>query len=298
MIRRTNDYIKITNLRVFAHHGVLPEEKKNGQEFFLNAKVYVDMRKAGISDNLEDAVNYDKLCDFLNEIFKDKTFDLIEAAAEYTVQEIITFFPNIQAMELEVRKPHAPVTHKPEDISVTIYREWHKVYFSVGSNFDNALGYLNEGLINFREIEGIRKFKRSELIITKPYGPVKQKDFYNACFEVETYMHPEELIAHIRAIEDYFERDRSIKWGPRPFDLDIIFYDDWVYSSDMLTIPHVEMQNRMFVLGPLSELCPGFRHPVFGKTVAQLKEELIEKGCQDEIVKTVNWEKHRKERLY
>ena len=82
---RTNDYIKITNMRVYAYHGVLPEEKENGQEFFLNAKVYVDMRKAGLTDDLEDTLNYDRLCVFLQEIFKEKTFDLIEAAAEYPV---------------------------------------------------------------------------------------------------------------------------------------------------------------------------------------------------------------------
>lgn len=292
MINRTNDFIKVTNMKVFARHGVLPEEKENGQEFFLNAKVYVDMRKAGLSDNLDDALNYDKLCVFLQEVFKEKRFDLIEAAAEYTVQEIMVHFRNIQAMELEVRKPHAPVKYPPEDISVTIYREWHKVYLSIGSNYKNALGYLNEGMHYIKEPYAIRRFKRSELIKTKPYGPVPQDDFINACIAIETYMEPEELITYIRELEDYFERDRSIKWGPRPFDLDILFFDDWVYNSDMLTIPHVEIQNRMFVLGPLSELCPGFRHPVLGKTVIQMKEELEQKGYQDEIVETIEWKRH------
>lgn len=293
MINRTNDYIKIKNMKVFAHHGVLPEETENGQDFFLNAKVYVDMRKAGLTDQLEDALNYDELCIFLQEVFKEKTFKLIEAAAEYTVQEIMVHFSNIQAMELEVRKPHAPVMYPPEDISVTIYREWHKVYLSFGSNFDNALGYINEGMHFVKEPYAIRKFRRSELIKTKPYGPVPQNDFINGCIEIETYMEPEELITYIREVEDYFERDRSIKWGPRPFDLDILFFDDWVYNSDMLTIPHVELQNRMFVLKPLSELCPGFRHPVLGKTVAQMKQELEQKEYQDEILETLQWDRHR-----
>ena len=283
-------------MKVFAHHGVLPEETKNGQDFFLNAKVYVDMRKAGLSDNLEDALDYNELCIFLQEVFKEKTFQLIEAAAEYTVQEIMVHFRNIQAMQLEVRKPHAPVMYPPEDISVTIYREWHKVYLSFGSNFENALGYINEGMHYVKEPYAVRKFRRSELIKTKPYGPVPQDDFINGCIEIETYMDPEELITYIREIEDYFERDRSIRWGPRPFDLDIIFFDDWVYNSDMLTIPHVEMQNRMFVLGPLSELCPGFRHPILGKTVMQMKQELEEKGGMDEIIEHLEWERHRTDR--
>ena len=91
--------------------------------------------------------------------------------------------------------------------------------------------------------------------------------------------------------EDYLERDRSIKWGPRTIDLDIIFFDDYVYSSDKLTIPHVDMQNRMFVLEPLSQLCPGYRHPVLGKTVSQLREELIEKGGMDDIIEHREWPK-------
>lgn len=295
MIRRTNDYIKITNMSVYAYHGVLEEEKINGQEFFLNAKVYVDMRKAGLSDDLEDALNYDRLCVFLQEVFKEKKFDLIEAAAEYTVQEIMVHFRKIQAMELEVRKPHAPVKYPPEDISVTIYREWHKVYFSVGSNFKNALGYLNEGMHYIKEPYAVKGFRRSGLIKTKPYGPVEQDDFINACIEIETYMEPDELMTYIREIEDYFERDRSIKWGPRPFDLDILFFDDWVYNSDLVTIPHVEIQNRMFVLEPLSELCPGFRHPVLGKTVLQLKNELEEKVGREDIIEKVEWERHIRE---
>ena len=282
----TKDFIKVTNMPVFAYHGVLAEEKANGQEFFLNAKVYVDMRKAGLTDQLENTINYDQICIYLKEVFAERVFDTIEAAAEYTMQEIMVSFPTIQAMELEVRKPHAPLTYMPEDISVTLYREWHKVYLSFGSNQDNPIGHINEAIEMLKEPYAIRDVVRSELFVTKPYGPVEQADFINGCLEMETYMHPEELVEFIHKIEDDFERDRSIKWGPRPIDLDIIFYDDWNYNSATLTIPHADMENRMFVLEPLSQLCPGRRHPVWGKTVANLKAELMAKG-NDEIIKKV-----------
>lgn len=283
----TNDFIKITNMPVFAHHGVLAEEKENGQKFFLNAKVYVDMRKAGLTDKLEETVNYDQICTYLNEVFTEKTFNTIEAAAEHTIQEIMISFHSIQAMELEVRKPHAPLTYVPEDISVTLYREWHKVYLSFGSNEGNPIGHINEAIEMLKAPYAVRDIVKSELFITKPYGPVEQNDFVNGCLEMETYMHPEELVAYIHKIEDSFERDRSIKWGPRPIDLDIVFYDDWTYNSSTLTIPHADMENRMFVLEPLSQLCPGRRHPVWGKTVAQMKAELLAKG-NDEIIKKVD----------
>lgn len=287
-MRRTNDFIKVTNLKVFAYHGVLEEEKKKGQDFYLNAKVYVDMRKAGLTDRLEDTINYDSVCIFLAEVFAEKQFDTIEAAAEYTLQEVIVNFPTIEAMELEIRKPHAPLTYVPEDISVTIYREWHTVYLSFGSNVGEPIGTINEAIIMLKDPYAIRNIKRSDLFVTKPYGPVEQNDFVNGCLEMETYMDPEELVTYIHEIEDYFERDRSIHWGPRPIDLDIVFFDDYVYNSKTLTIPHADMENRMFVLEPLSQLCPGRRHPVWGKTVDQMKKELIEKGGEADILEKLS----------
>ena len=283
-MRRTNDFIKVTNMKVFAYHGVLAEEKKNGQDFYLNAKVYVDMRKAGLTDKLEDTINYDQVCIFLAEVFAENQYDTVEAAAEYTVQEIMVNFPTIEAMELEVRKPHAPLTYVPEDISVTIYREWHTVYLSFGSNVGNPTGHINEAIIMLKEPYAIRNVKVSGLIETKPYGPVEQPNFVNGCLEMETYMDPEELVTYIHEIEDYFERDRSIHWGPRPIDLDIVFFDEYIYNSKTLSIPHADMENRMFVLEPLSQLCPGRRHPVWGKTVAQLKKELQERGGDADVL--------------
>ncbi len=287
-MRRTNDFIKVTNMKVFAYHGVLEEEKKNGQDFYLNAKVYVDMRKAGLTDKLEDTINYDTVCIFLAEVFAENQYDTIEAAAEYTVQEIMVNFPTIEAMELEVRKPHAPLTYVPEDISVTIYREWHTVYLSFGSNVGNPTGHIHEAISLLKEPYAVRNVKRSELYVTKPYGPVEQNDFVNGCLEMETYMDPEELVTYIHEIEDYFERDRSIHWGPRPIDLDIVFFDEYIYNSKTLTIPHADMENRMFVLEPLSQLCPGRRHPVWGKTVAQMKKELEERGGATEILRKLD----------
>ena len=285
-MRTTNDFIKVVNMPVFAYHGVLAEEKATGQEFFLNAKVYVDMRTAGLSDHLEDTINYDKICIYLKEVFAEKCFDTIEAAGEYTTEKILADFPSIQAMELEVRKPHAPLTYMPEDISITIYREWHQVYLSFGSNENHPLENIKQAIIMLQEPQAIRNIRQSELFVTKPYGPVEQPDFVNGCLELETYMHPEELVTYIHKIEDAFERDRSIRWGPRPIDLDIVFYDDWNYNSKTLTIPHADMENRMFVLEPLSQLCPYRRHPIWGKTVENLKRELLAKG-NDEILERI-----------
>ena len=87
----------------------------------------------------------------------------------------------------------------------------------------------------------------------------------------------QELLEKLHEIEQHANRERIIHWGPRTLDLDIIFYDKLVYEDENLIIPHIDMQNRDFVLKPLAELCPNYRHPVFGKTVSQLLGELKER---------------------
>ena len=273
-MRRTKDFIKITNLEIYAYHGVLAEEKQKGQVFFVNLKLYLDLRKPGVSDDLKDAVNYDEVCTLVVDVFTKEVYDLIEKAAEKTVEALLRQFPAIEAVELELRKPDAPITCAPEDVSVNIYREWHEVYLSFGSNIGDSYANIDKAIEILGNHPAVRGIRRSDLIVTKPYGPVEQDDFVNGCLEMETCMDPEELVDFIHEIEDSFDRDRSIHWGPRPIDLDIIFFDDMVYNSKTLTIPHVDMENRMFVLEPLSQLCPYKRHPVWGKSVAQLKKEL------------------------
>ena len=273
-MRRTQDFIKITNLEIYAYHGVLAEEKQKGQVFFVNLKLYMPLRKPGLSDDLREAVNYDEVCTLVVDVFTAEVYDLIEKAAEKTVEALLAQFPALEAVELELRKPDAPITCAPEDVSVNIYREWHEVYLSFGSNVGDTYANIDKAIEILQSRPEIRNVKRSGLIVTKPYGPVEQPDFVNGCLEMETYMDPEELVNFIHEIEDSFHRDRSIHWGPRPIDLDIVFFDDYVYNSKTLTIPHADMENRMFVLEPLSQLCPFKRHPVWGKTVKQLKEEL------------------------
>ena len=275
MIRRTRDFIKITNLEIYAYHGVLEEEKKNGQVFLVNLKLYMPLRKPGLSDALADAVNYDEVCTLVVDVFTKEIYDLIEKAAEVTVEALLKQFPALEAVELELCKPDAPITCAPENVSVNIYREWHKVYLSIGSNHEDALWYLEEACRRIQESSYIKGFQKSGILQTKPYGPIEQPDFQNGCVAFETYMEPEELLAFLNQIEAELKRERVLRWGPRTIDLDILFYDDLVYNSETLTIPHIDMQNRMFVLEPLFELCPYFRHPLLGKSVEQMRAELL-----------------------
>ena len=103
--------------------------------------------------------------------------------------------------------------------------------------------------------------------------------------EIDTLLEPEELLDAIHDMEDAAGRTRVRRWGPRTLDIDIIFYDKLIYESENMAIPHVDMQNRDFVLEPLSTLAPYYRHPVLGKTVMQMFQELPpEKRTKTELM--------------
>lgn len=264
------DYIKITNLKIYAYHGVFEEEKRVGQDFYINAKLYLDLHASGKSDDLTQSLHYGEACHFMTKIFTEQSFDLIERACEHLCQSLLLEFPLLRAVELELQKPHAPIGLPFENVSVTMYRQWHRVYLSIGSNMGNREQLIQEGIGKLENHPLIRAVKVSKLITTKPYGPVEQEDFLNGCLELDTLLDPEELLEFLHVIEAEADRKRTIVWGPRTLDLDIVFFDKLIYESKDLIIPHVDMQNRFFVLKPLSELCPNYRHPVLGLTVKQM----------------------------
>ena len=109
---------------------------------------------------------------------------------------------------------------------------------------------------------------------TEPYGYVEQERFINTVFTFETLYHPQELLDFLHGLEQEGNRVREIHWGPRTIDLDILFYGDAVIQEEHLIVPHREIPLREFVLEPLQEIAPFVRHPVNGKTVLQMYEEL------------------------
>ena len=111
--------------------------------------------------------------------------------------------------------------------------------------------------------------------MTKPYGGVEQDDFVNGAIALKTLLSPQELLEKLHEIEQHANRERIIHWGPRTLDLDIIFYDKLVYEDENLIIPHIDMQNRDFVLAPMNQIAPYLRHPVLNQTISQLLNTLL-----------------------
>ena len=121
-----------------------------------------------------------------------------------------------------------------------------------------------------------RVTRRSSLYRTAPVGYLDQPEFVNAVVLLETTLTPQPLLEALLAIERSFGRDRTQgpAKGPRTLDLDLLMIDDLVLDNLKLTLPHPAMHQRGFVLAPLAEVAPTWRHPVRDQTVAELLVEL------------------------
>ena len=109
---------------------------------------------------------------------------------------------------------------------------------------------------------------------TEPWGIKDQPKFINMAIETETDKKPEELLRVLKEIEKEIGRTETTKWGSRVIDLDILFYDDLILKTQALEIPHPLLHERAFVLKPLCDIAPDKKHPVTGKTVKEMIENL------------------------
>ena len=274
MSKNVYDKISIKGLEIFANHGVFPEENKLGQKFVINVALYVDTRSAGLTDDLEQSVNYGTVCHQINDFLTANTYKLIERCAEELATHLLVSNPLVQEIDVEIEKPGAPIGLPLETVSVKIHRAWHDVAIALGSNMGDTKKYLDDAVQKIDKLKNTKVIKVADYITTKPYGGVEQDDFLNSAMLIRTLFTPNELLNELHKIENEAGRVRTIHWGPRTLDLDILLYDDLVMETNDLTIPHVELHLRDFVLKPLAQIAPWLRHPVYGETMAQMLKKL------------------------
>lgn len=117
------DKITIKGLKLFAYHGVNPEEKENGQTFIIDLDYFLDASKACESDNVEDTVSYASVVKCIKRAFNAEKYDLIEKAAQIVCNAVLNEFKAIQRVEITLKKPNAPVNADFEYMAVSLSRK-------------------------------------------------------------------------------------------------------------------------------------------------------------------------------
>ena len=114
---------------------------------------------------------------------------------------------------------------------------------------------------------------RSTIRTTPPLGP-GSRNYANAAVHARTDLNPQELLALVQSIEANMGRRSTRRWGDRVIDIDLLLWSSGCWDDPSLTIPHPELAARKFVLEPLVEIAPNWRHPVSGHTIRQLFHRL------------------------
>lgn len=162
----------------------------------------------------------------------------------------------------------------------------HHAYIGFGSNLGNRLENCRNALEALAKLQESTLLKTSSLYETAPIGLVEQPSFVNGAVLLQSAADAHRLLQQMLAIERALGRLRTRKWGPRLIDLDILFFDDQIIHSPGLTVPHPLLHERRFVLEPLREIAPDFYHPILGKTVAELLDELQDGDQRVEVLST------------
>ena len=146
------------------------------------------------------------------------------------------------------------------------------VFISLGGNLGNTLQIFKNSYLEIeKKIGRIATF--SKIYQTAAWGKTDQADFLNQVIQVETELSPEKIMSELLDIEKFFGRLRDEIWGPRLLDLDILFIENLIFSSENLDIPHPQIAHRRFVLFPMAEIAPHFIHPIHQKTMLELLEQ-------------------------
>lgn len=149
-----------------------------------------------------------------------------------------------------------------------------RAFIGIGSNLGDRRKNCVEAVERLKELRGCEFVRRSRWYLTSPVGVEDQDWFVNgvACLGAE--ISARELLERLLSIEARMGRVRMERWGPRVIDLDLLLYGTDIVNEEDLKIPHPHMHLRRFVLAPLAEVDPDGIHPVLGKTVSQMLQEL------------------------
>jgi 2-amino-4-hydroxy-6-hydroxymethyldihydropteridine diphosphokinase len=153
-----------------------------------------------------------------------------------------------------------------------------RVYLGLGTNLGDRRQNLRDALAALPD--SVRVLRVSRVYETAPWGYLDQPNFLNQVAEVETALSPLELLGEVKRIEQRLGRKQTFRYGPRQIDIDILLYGRQVITAPGLEVPHPRLAERAFVLVPLAELAPSYRHPLLLRTVSELLKDVDPSGVE------------------
>ena len=252
------DRIHLRGVEAFGYHGVLPDEKRDGQPFVVDVVMELDLATAGGSDALDDTVSYAEIAGEVVARITGPSFDLIERLAEVVADDVLRH-QLVDAATVTVHKPQAPVGHPFTDVAVEVHRtRGVPVVVALGANLGDARATLESAVHAVAGLPGMRVRAVSPLVETDPVGGPEQPAYLNAVLVGDTTLDPDDLLRRLHEIEADHGRTREVRWGARTLDLDLIQVGTPASGSEVrreepaLTLPHPRAHERGFVLVPWS----------------------------------------------
>ena len=250
------DRIVLLGISARGFHGVLDFERADGQDFVVDVTLEVDLRRAARSDLLEHTVNYADVAADTVALITGPPLDLIETLADQIAAAALRR-PLVQAVEVTVHKPQAPVGVQFSDVEVTVGRHRDEpVVIALGANLGAVQATLEAAVRQLTEVDGLQVTAVSDLFETDPAGGPDQPVYLNAVVLARTRLAPFGLLSELHGIEADHGRVRETRWGARTLDIDLIQYgapgsgSDLVSTDPELMLPHPRAHERAFVLAP------------------------------------------------
>jgi 2-amino-4-hydroxy-6-hydroxymethyldihydropteridine diphosphokinase len=152
-------------------------------------------------------------------------------------------------------------------------------YVALGANLGKPLDQLNQAITLVNKLPDTAVVAAASIYQSIAIGPGEQPDYLNSAAQIVTELNPSELLAALHAIEETLGRVRTVHWGERTLDLDLLLYENIISTAPTLTVPHPRMNGRNFVIYPLLEIAPTLVLPN-GESIKTVAQKLVKEGIQ------------------